>query len=199
MMVRSRQNIKIKKKNTDSNTKTKDKCKHKRKTHKVKIRKRNYDSGYCSQSGISIQLFLGLLYNVPPQKGHNVFSAWVPLNLDLLVQLGSITSRCSGQMSPQPSPLLRVTKDCTQETAEIEPRCNYVPCILSPSKALKDGAVARLGLELDQRTIALHKRTCTCRYNGNQGYYGLLLSLLFALWHWMWIRRRRILENFFWS
>lgn len=112
------------KKNTDSNTKTKDKCKHKRKTHKVKIRKRNYDSGYYSQSGITIQLFLGLLYNVPPQKGHNVFSAWVPLNLDLLVQLGSITSRCSGQISPQPSPLLRVTKDCTQETAEIEPRCN---------------------------------------------------------------------------
>ena len=97
------------------------------------------------------------------------------------MQLGSMTSSCSGQISPQPSPLLRVTKDCTQETAEIEPRCNYVPCILSPSKALKDGAVARLGLELDQRTIALHKRTCTCRYNGNQGYYGLLLSLLFAL------------------
>ena len=97
------------------------------------------------------------------------------------MQLGSITSRCSGQISPQPSPLLRVTKDCTQETAEIEPRCNYVPCILSPLKALKDGAVARLGLELDQRTIALRKRTCTCRYNGNEGYYGLLLSLFFAL------------------
>ena len=78
-------------------------------------------------------------------------------------------------------PLLRVTKDCTQETAEIEPWCNYVPCILSPSKALKDGAVARIGLELDQRTIVLHKRTCTCRYSAHQGYYGLLLSLRFAL------------------
>lgn len=53
-----------------------------------------------------------------------------------------------------------------------------MPCILLPSKALKDGVVARLGLRLDQRTIALHKRTCTCRYNENQGYYGVLLSLL---------------------
>lgn len=97
------------------------------------------------------------------------------------MQLGSITSRCSGQISPQSFPLLRVTKDCTQETAEIEPWCNYVPCILSPSKALKDGAVARIGLELDQRTIVLHKRTCTCRYSAHQGYYGLLLSLCFAL------------------
>ena len=90
---------------------------------------------------------------MPPHNGHNVFSARVPLDLDLLGQLRLDYQHCSGQMSHNHPPERVSIRTELRRWQKLSPGATLL-CALH-TLILKDGAVARLGLRLDQRIFLL--------------------------------------------
>lgn len=118
---------------------------------------------------------VGLLCNVPPHNGHNVFSAWVPLNLDLLGQLKLDFQHCSGQMSHNHPPERVSIRTELRRWQKLSPGATM--CLAYSYLERWSCGKAR-SKAWSENIFALHM--CTCSHNENQGYFGLLLSLRIA-------------------